>query len=207
MPYIYKITNLVNNKVYIGKTAGSIQNRWNEHCSDYCRDHCKNRPLYSAMRKYGVDKFIIEPVEECTIEEINDREIYWISFYGSYNNGYNATLGGEGATVVDYDEVVSLYQKLQNQVSVAKYLGVTTITINKILQAKGISTKSAQEVTQTKVGIPVKQYTLSGAFIQEFPSARNAARSLGKNNQSAGSHISDVCRGKTKSAYGYLWSY
>ena len=60
MPYIYKITNTINNKVYIGKTVASIEERWKEHCHDYKRHRCEKRPLYAAMRKYGVEHFQIE---------------------------------------------------------------------------------------------------------------------------------------------------
>ena len=63
MPYIYKITNKINNKVYIGKTLGTIENRWKSHIRDSKRTHCEKRPLYSAFEKYGVENFIIEEVE------------------------------------------------------------------------------------------------------------------------------------------------
>ena len=46
MAYIYKITNQINGKVYIGKTLSSIEERWKEHCKDYKREYCEKRPLY-----------------------------------------------------------------------------------------------------------------------------------------------------------------
>lgn len=54
MAYIYKITNKVNNKCYIGKTLKTIEERWIEHCRDYLRRDEEKRPLYSAMKKYGI---------------------------------------------------------------------------------------------------------------------------------------------------------
>ena len=74
MPYIYKITNKVNGKVYIGKTVLTVQKRWSQHCSDYEKEEKSSRPLYSAMRKYGVNNFDIEQVEECS-EESSDSII------------------------------------------------------------------------------------------------------------------------------------
>ena len=93
MPYIYKITNINTNKVYIGKTSRTIQERWKEHCKQFNQD-ALNRPLYNAMKKYGVDNFLIEVVEECDESILSIREQYWIDAYNSYYDGYNATLGG-----------------------------------------------------------------------------------------------------------------
>ena len=58
--YIYKITNLINQKAYIGKTTSTIEKRWKEHCQDYKRRQYEKRPLYDAMNKYGIENFSIE---------------------------------------------------------------------------------------------------------------------------------------------------
>ena len=76
MAYIYQITNDINNKIYIGKTEFSIEKRFKEHCHDAFQKHCEKRPLYSAIRKYGIEHFHIELLEETEIPE--EREIYWI---------------------------------------------------------------------------------------------------------------------------------
>ena len=70
------------------------------------------------MRKYGKDNFLIELIEECPNEMLNDKEIYWISYYNSYYNGYNASLGGDGHTKYNYDDIVNYY--LQNNYSILK---------------------------------------------------------------------------------------
>ena len=64
MAYIYKISNDINNKVYIGKTNQTIKERWHQHCSD-SKDRVlyEKRPLYSAMNKYGIEHFKIEEIE------------------------------------------------------------------------------------------------------------------------------------------------
>ena len=54
MSYIYKIINDINDKVYIGKTNFSLEKRFREHCQDAFRDRNEKRPLYAAMRKYGI---------------------------------------------------------------------------------------------------------------------------------------------------------
>ena len=74
MSYIYKITNDINNKIYIGKTDFSIEKRFKEHCRDACKTRNEQRPLYAAMQKYGIDHFNITLIEETDNPDI--REIY-----------------------------------------------------------------------------------------------------------------------------------
>lgn len=109
MAFIYKITNTINNKQYIGKTERNISVRWKEHIRHI--EMYPNIPLYKAMKKYGIQAFIIEQVEECDNAIINEREKYWIAFFNTYQNGYNCTMGGEGS-LIEYDE-----NELQNIIS------------------------------------------------------------------------------------------
>ena len=68
--YIYKITNKVNGKAYVGKTTDTVQVRWKEHLKDFKRKRCANRPLYRAIRKYGIDAFNVETIEEADLVEV-----------------------------------------------------------------------------------------------------------------------------------------
>ena len=97
MFFCYKITNLVNGKVYIGKTNRPHE-RWIEH-----QNCVKKYPLYNAIRKYGRDNFSFEIIAISEIEsEINKSEPLYIKQYRSNINrygrsfGYNLTDGGEG---------------------------------------------------------------------------------------------------------------
>lgn len=89
---IYKITNKLNNKCYIGQSI-HIQKRFEEHIKSEL-----NLPLYKAFKKYGIDNFLFEVVEECKKEELNDKEVYYIKFFHSCIDewGYNLTYGGDG---------------------------------------------------------------------------------------------------------------
>lgn len=97
---IYKITNLINNKVYIGLST-NIKERWRAHRSRpfQKKSHQYNYYLYRAIRKYGLENFSFEVVEECQKEELGEKEIYWINYYHSNDEqfGYNRTSGGEQA--------------------------------------------------------------------------------------------------------------
>lgn len=110
---IYCITNLVNNKKYIGKTTEGINIRWKDHCACARRKNIQNRPLYKAFNKYGIENFKIELIEECSIENLNAREIYWIAKFNTFKCGYNATKGGDGKILYDYAEIVSVYTELK----------------------------------------------------------------------------------------------
>ena len=208
MAYIYQITNDVNGKIYIGKTEFSIEKRFKEHCRDAFREKNERRPLYTAMRKYGLEHFHIELIEET--EHPEEREVFWIEQKGSFKNGYNATLGGDGKKYIDYDLVVATYKEIPIISKVAEKLKISEDSVSLILKSKQIELLPKKEVIQMICGKIVNQYDLENNYIQSFPSAKAAAESLGKitrSSKGASSHISDVCRGKRKTAYGYKWKF
>lgn len=90
--YIYKITNKINGKCYIGQTV-DYKRRFSEHKSmGYGNE--QNKVLYKAFKKYGIENFSFEVIENKT-SDYNVREKYWIAYYDSFNNGYNMTEGGD----------------------------------------------------------------------------------------------------------------
>lgn len=114
--YIYKITNLVNNKIYIGQ-AIDIQKRWREHLN--CAKKQINTVLYKAMRKYGTTNFTIEQIDTAsTKEELNNKEIYWIKKLNSINPevGYNLTAGGTGGDTFSLHSLQDK-QEIKNKMS------------------------------------------------------------------------------------------
>lgn len=160
------------------------------------------------MKKYGLEHFHIELIEETSQPE--ERECFWIEQKGSFKNGYNATLGGDGKHYLDYDLVIATYQEVQNVSETARRIGIDISTVSKVLNSNHISIIPSSEVSQRVTGNVVNQYDLQGNFIQSFPSAKAAAISLGKitsTSRGASSHISDVCKGKRKTAYGYIWRF
>lgn len=207
MAYIYQIQNDVNGKLYIGKTEFSIEKRFKEHCKDAFRERNEKRPLYAAMKKYGIEHFHISFIEETDNPE--EREKFWIEYLRTFKDGYNATTGGDGKAYIDYDLVVSLYQEVQSIKDVAKFLKISASSVSKILKVKQVHTLTGQEVSARKHSIPILQYDLNDNFIQAYSSAGEAARSLKPEVKSHGiiSHITDVCKEKRKSAYGFKWKY
>lgn len=211
MSYIYKITNQINGKLYIGKTNRTIQERFKEHCRDYLKRGNEKRPLYSAMKKYGIRNFSIELIEECALNEAETREKYWIEFYGSFKYGYNATLGGDGKAYIDRDLVIKTYQELQTIKSVAKQMSIDETTIRNILRDNNIIIRQTPEVNKDKYGITVGMYDKEGKFLRMFASYNEAGQWLIDNNLTGcklgtiRTHISEVCNGKRKSAAKFVW--
>ena len=90
---IYKITNIQNNKSYIGQ-SGNIKFRWITHIIDSINN--ESAPIHIAIRNFGIEKFKLEILEECSIEELNNKEKYYIQKYNTLiPNGYNVNEGGK----------------------------------------------------------------------------------------------------------------
>lgn len=85
---IYKITNLKNNLAYIGQSV-ELERRIRSHVRSWEKSEIDN-----AIKENGIENFKFEVLEECSKEELNEREIYWISYYNTYFKGYNNTPGG-----------------------------------------------------------------------------------------------------------------
>ncbi len=90
---IYGLRNTINGKWYVGQST-NVMSRWN---MAYKGMRCQNQhKIYRALKKYGYDGFDKIILEECPIEKLNEREVYWSEHYDSINNGYNLRVGGGG---------------------------------------------------------------------------------------------------------------
>lgn len=114
---IYKITNTNNNHYYIGQSR-NITNRWKQHkeAAININDDSYEYPLQRAFRKYGINSFLFEVLETCSIDKLNEREQFWIK---EYKPEYNQTIG-ENFNVVPqkltYEQVQQIQQILINDI-------------------------------------------------------------------------------------------
>lgn len=199
MAYIYQIRNNINGKIYIGKTESSIEKRFQEHCRDSRKENI-NRPLYAAMRKYGVEHFRISLLEETDNPE--ERERYWIELLGTFKNGYNATMGGDGKKYLDYDLIISLYEEIKNQNEVARILKIDQATVRRVVHQANIEVLSQKEAMIQLAKKVAKLDPKTNEIIQVYSSIQEAERENGNTK-----HISSVCKGKRKTCAGYKWQY
>lgn len=90
--YIYKIVNDINDKVYVGETTRNLEVRFSEHCYD----KRSNSQIHKAIKELGVQHFKIVEIERVPLDQLYEREAYWVEYYNSYYKGYNGTIDGHG---------------------------------------------------------------------------------------------------------------
>lgn len=119
--FIYKITNIVNDKIYIGQSIRPIEKRFQRHINDAI-NNILDTHLARAIRKYGKENFTLELIDTANNQdELNQKEQYWIRYYNSVNNGYNETdaiykCGGNTYQYKSDDELTSI----KNKISITK---------------------------------------------------------------------------------------
>jgi len=190
MPYkpicgIYKITNIINSKYYIG-SAVSIRYRLNTH-KRLLRDNKHfNKHLQSSYNKYGLSNFVFEQLEITTKENMIEREQYWIDHLDANNpkKGYNKRI------------IASSNLGLKASEETRKKLSIVHMGHKR--------SKEAQEKISASQYIPVCQFSLNGKYIQTFNSLQDAALSLNKHYTTS---ITACIQRKRPSALGYTWCY
>ena len=214
MGFVYRIWNDINDKVYIGKTEFSIEQRFKQHCRDMAKRSCEKRPLYSAMKKFGIECFHIEQLEECSDSyELCEKERKWIEYYDSYHNGYNATIGGDGKPYLDYDLILNNVKLNHNAAQTAREIGCSVDMVRMIAHYYDIPLDNIAGRANLNPAKKVSCFDKNGNFVQSFASVAEGARwciekqlTVGKES-GARSHIAECANGKRKSAYGYIWRY
>ena len=152
MTGIYKIENLINHKVYIGQSK-DINKRWTNHKSDAFNSfsHSYNYPLYRAIRKYGIENFDFTILEECLVEELNQKEKDYIQKYNSFFNGYNLTLGGDSSGTELYKEKI---------IGIIKDLETTELYHSQIAEKWDISKEMVQGINTGRYWKQDREYPI-----------------------------------------------
>lgn len=152
---IYKITNLKNGKVYIGQSR-QIEKRFQQHRnkSKFLEEDKWYSPLYIDMYSFGIENFSFEVIEECTIEELNEKEEYWIKYYNSQEDGYNITSGGDCTGKSSSDDVKNIIKLLQEKLlsvdDIAALYDVSGVTIRAI--------NRGEEFYNSNIQYPIRTY-------------------------------------------------
>ena len=203
---IYKITNLCNEKCYIGQSR-NIYKRWSNHkrVAQDKREKGYNYPLYTAFRKYGLHNFKFEILEECLIEELDNKEIYWIDYYNSFVDGYNATFGGQKYhKILPNAAIIQDYYKTRSARKTALNFHIDHSTVDDILNQNNIPRFSFRQAAGQRIRISKKD------FVKDFDSVKDCAEWFVNNRickttkvESARTGLKNA-RAKNVLYYGYL---
>lgn len=218
---IYGIHNLVTDKWYVGQ-AQDIEKRNRAekinlrkgylHSNKECNG--SNQHLGNAYKKYGEDEFEWVILEECSIADLNDREMFWIAEKDSFNNGYNLTIGGDGTRGYTFSE--DSKQKLselrigENNPFYGKSHSEETKQKMSEHQkgerafwyGKHLSSDVKQKISNTQIENKGRR-VLCIETNQVYLSLSLAAEKTGVSK----SNICSVCNGTRKTAGGYHWKY
>lgn len=146
--FIYKITNTINGKSYIGQTIQNVKERFYQHCATKCSKAVSNMAIHRAIKKYGKSNFTVEVIEEIDSTNLNDRERYWIRYYDSYNNGYNSTEGGQDGIKLfknlDTESIVREYKSGKSLREIGRLFNVDKQTIKDLLVRNNINLRTTR---------------------------------------------------------------
>lgn len=204
MGFIYKITNLVNNKIYIGQTTSTIEKRFQEHILEAKADRATSILLNRAICKYGEENFKVEKIEFCGNKELNEREKFWIKKLDSHyslGNGYNISWGGQGRVLYSDDDILKLWNQGYKASEISNILQANCNTISQRLKVLKPNEARARHIDSRKT--PVLQYDLSGNFIKRFDSISDAARYYDTDTGA----ITNCCNKKHCTCINTLWKY
>lgn len=204
---IYKATNKINNKVYIGQTHKTLEERMRRHKNDSKK---QNSYFYRAIRKYGWENFIWEIIDTAnTDEELNEKEQYWIKFYNSSDNknkGYNSTSGADNNyTITKYERLRrSERAKGSNNPMYGKpgtWLGKTFSDSHRKNLSNSLKGRKVPWATGKNHWLSKPLINLNTGEI--FNTIQEAANAYCVNRES----ISKQINGKTKNCNGFKWEF
>lgn len=213
---VYKITNNVNGKVYIGQSI-NIKNRWKDHIYALNRGDSTCTLLQRAWNKYKQNNFSFEIIELCSENELDNVEIKYIELYDSINNGYNIELGGNENKHLSAETKQKLSKSAKERLSDPTknpmydkhHTDEAKAKISTSKKGKLLSEETKQKLSQVHIGHPGYNKNLDPVYCIEldeiFSCASEAAKILGID----GTNILPCCRhvyGR-KTCGGYHWEF
>lgn len=200
---IYKVTNMVNGKVYVGQTMMSLRRRWYYHC--HKSSECT--AIHRAIQKYGADSFTIQVIDRADDRaELDSKEAFWIHFLGSMvPNGYNLKTGGNTPT---YSEA-SMQRMSRNHADVSgtnnpRYgVHLSFETRQKIANSHRGKHLSEEHKEKCRLNSPKRRMVKNLDTGDIYPSCRLAEKQC----DLAHGTVSRVCQGKGHTSGGFRWCY
>lgn len=200
---IYKITNKINGKIYIGQTVRSLTERISEHLR-------KRQSLVSkAIFKYGIENFTIEQIDHAhSINELNAKEQYWIDFYDCITpNGYNQCEGGGNTVGYHHSEEAKLKMSIGHKGKKCgaenSFYGKTHSEETKKRFSELRKGRKLSEEWKKRIAESQNKKVICVETGEIFNSVTGAAEYYNLKP----THISRVCKGKRKRTGGFHWRY
>ena len=221
--YIYKHTNKINGKSYIGQTK-NIKDRWKPSSYKNCTK------MYRAILKYGWDNFTHEILRECDETDVDFWEVYYIGFYDTINNGYNSESGGN-----KHKKLNAETRKKLSEINTGKKYGKRSPEIVEKIRIANLGKQRSEEYKQKRSELVKNEYKngkrvapFFGKHLSEETkeklrlSNKNICKKVknkttneifeslhlaSKKCNVAKTSISHACRGIRKTAGGYEWEF
>lgn len=183
---IYCVHCISTGKKYIGQTTQILEKRINRH---FCDSEKTDYHFHRAIKKYGKENFIFGVVEECNLEELNSKEIYWIDKYNTFDNGYNSDTGGLNGRLLSEDTKQKISNSLKNRTFTQEHLE----RIRRSLIGKTLSEETKNKISQSKIG--KSRGSLSEEHKKKIGDA-NRGKKLGPLSEEHRKKVGDALRGK-----------
>lgn len=198
---IYLIVNKQNGHKYVGQTTQGMNKRWQQHIQEAMR--MSTKPLHRAMRKYGNHNFMIKEIDECTEELLNEREQYWIKQYNTFEEGYNATTGGE-RPVFSEETKQKISEKAKERILTPEHTENISIALTTKAKIEPWGALTEENRGNGKhCGLPIRSKNLETGICTDYENARMAALSL-TGDPNKNSNILLAAR-NNGTAYGHTW--
>lgn len=213
MGFVYVIKNCINDKVYVGQTKNSIEQRFNEHLYASMKKNTTNK-LYMAMKELGKENFYIELLTECKDVDMNKYEQLYVEKFNSIKQGYNtvyhcSSISNSSNTELE-DKIIELYKEGYSLASIGKTCEVSHATICKILRKNKMKREETSKANHVSGSKQVVMY--SKDFVPEklFDSIKEAYNWLKKNTEfkvttyAVYAYIDVACK-NYNICYGHRW--
>ena len=236
--YIYLILNDISpEQIYVGQTITTPQLRWNQHLRQV-KEHSYTDKLHNKMGFYGTGHFGLDIIETCygasreeLIEKLDEREIYYISLFDSYNNGLNMTRGGRNGVdhvkrpVIQYDLYGKQIAEFESVDDLKKHLSKTCVSsiyaccYDEIKYAYGFVWRykgdelnkyplpTDSEVNEANIRIKslgkIKQYSLVGDLVRIYSSINDAVNATNVSRR----QIVWSCSGTKVTGGNFVWRF
>ena len=202
---IYKITNKINNKIYVG-TSTDVKNVWEKHRN---LNEAKKFALEKDIALYGADKFEFSILEECEEDKLSDRESFYVDLYDAVKTGYNSKKAAKGSNFSNRNKS----NNDQKSIGASSNVGIGLKRhVERMRTDPEYRNKMVQKYKNNRPNaIPVDMVDKNTCeIIMTFPKIMDGALWIRENTEYSKADyatINKICKGQGKTAYGYRWRY